>query len=60
MDKWTVISDNKVQAIWRCTDEDCECDKYDCIIEPDWYQHNGTPICECGRDMDYIKTEVNI
>lgn len=58
MKNWKKISDDSLRHIWKCTDEDCECDKVDCVIYPDWYQDNGTPICECGIDMEYIRTEV--
>lgn len=58
MKNWKAIQDHHVRAIWRCTDEDCECEKYDCIINPDWYQQNGTPMCNDGIDMEYIRTEV--
>jgi hypothetical protein len=57
---WVKIADQNVRMIWACTDEDCECNKeVETIIEPDWYQQNGTPICECGQDMDYLNTEID-
>jgi hypothetical protein len=58
MKNWKKVPDNVIRFIWKCTDEDCDCEKVDTIIEPDWYQHNGTPICEVGCDMDYIRAEV--
>jgi hypothetical protein len=58
MKNWKAINDIDVRMIWRCNDEDCECEKYDCIIEPNWYKDNGTPVCMDGRDMDYLRTEV--
>jgi len=58
MKNWKEVPDNVVRFVWKCTEEDCDCEKVDCIIEPDWYQCNGTPMCECGEDMKYIRTEV--
>jgi len=58
--KWVTTLDDNVRSIWRCEDEECECDKYDCIISPTFYQDNGTPLCECGQDMDYIETQIDM
>lgn len=57
---WEKISDEKVHHLWRCTDDECECEHDAAIINPDWYEQNGTPMCECGQDMEYIETEVFI
>ena len=58
MKNWKKVPDNVIRFVWKCVEEDCECTKVDCIIEPDWYQCNGTPICECGCDMEYQYAEV--
>ena len=52
----TKIPDHKIYMIWKC--EDCTDVVYD--FGPDWYQDNGTPICECGRDMYYSHTEIEL
>ena len=61
--KWTVIDDSKIRMIWAC--DDAECDSKEMIrggseveIEPSFYQNNGTPVCECGSDMVYVRTEI--
>lgn len=56
---WQEIEDGKVQIIYACTDDDCDCDKEEVSVFPSWHQHNGTPICENGVDMAYIRTEIN-
>jgi hypothetical protein len=58
MKNWKRINENNVRIIWRCTDEDCDCNKYDCIIDPSWHEDNGTPVCQVGQDMKYVRTEV--
>jgi len=50
------IADNLIYHIWTCK----ECDnKEEIEINPNWYKDNGTPLCECGCDMDYIRTEID-
>lgn len=59
---FTKIDDGKVHNYWKCTDEECEVDsirKMACVT-PDWYEHNGTPVCECGCDMSYSHTEIDL
>jgi hypothetical protein len=56
---WVEIADHNVRMIWRCEDKECDCTKYDCIVDPTFYRDNGTPVCEVGQDMDYIRTEVD-
>jgi len=54
MKKWIAIKDTQVRTIWVC--RDC---KITYEISPDWFQNNGTPVCEkCDRDMIYLRTEV--
>lgn len=58
MAKWKTVEDKNVQHIWKCTDGDEGCD-FQAEVTPDWYQNNGTPVCnECDRDMEYVRTEV--
>ena len=57
---WNTISDNNVRSIWKCTDEECDCPKETIQLSPTFYQDNGTPICDNGNDMAYIRTEVSI
>lgn len=59
--KWEVVPDNKIQMVWRCTEDDCEEHEEvrEAVVYPDFYQDNGTPVCGCGCDMEYIETLVN-
>jgi formylmethanofuran dehydrogenase subunit E len=53
MENWIVIDDTKLRHVWRCVD--C---KNESVVEPWWYQNNGTPVCEdCDEDMLYLSTE---
>ena len=55
MAKWKKVEDKKVRHIWKCQ----ECDKPITVkLSPTFYEENGTPICDCGEDMSYIKTEI--
>ena len=56
--KWKKIDDNKVQHIWKCEEEHCSMNGIKVIVSPDWYQENGTPLCECGEDCIYQHTEI--
>ena len=58
MAKWTKIDDKEIRHVWKCTDEDCPEGNPESIISPEWYETNGTPVCECGLDMEYQRTEV--
>lgn len=52
---WVVIDDKKTRQSWECPDCGCEV-----FIYPDWYQDNGTPMCnECDINMVYNHTEMN-
>ncbi len=59
------IEDSRVVCVWHCTDDECrESGLYGspemAIVNPDWYQDNGTPVCgNCDRDMAYSHTEVD-
>lgn len=55
-----IVPDANVQLIWQCEDEDCDSGNPCEGFTPDWFQNNGTPTCNCGRDMKYIRTEVII
>jgi formylmethanofuran dehydrogenase subunit E len=53
MYNWKIIDDTKLRHVWRCVD--C---KNESVVEPWWYQNNGTPVCEdCDEDMLYLSTE---
>ena len=52
--RWTKVADNQVIHIWKCKEGKCE----DSSVYPPYYQDNGTPVCECDRDMVYSHTEV--
>jgi len=51
---WKKIKDKNIQHYWECKD----CHKK-AVISPDWYENNGTPVCDsCDRDMKYAYTRV--
>ena len=52
-----VISDYRIQMLWIC--DECA-GKIEEWVGPDWYQENGTPSCQCGKDMRYVQTEVEL
>lgn len=52
------VENRRVRHIWRCKDDDCT--HADTTINPTFYEHSGTPVCECGCDMKYVRTEVDI
>ena len=55
--RWTKIANDKVRHVWTCKDPHCPEVKKPFYVNPDWYQDNGTPTCECGEDMTYVRTE---
>jgi len=61
------VENRRVRHIWRCNADDCtHADRdnlrvfHDTTINPTFYEHSGTPVCECGCDMKYVRTEVDI
>jgi hypothetical protein len=60
MSKWKKIEDCKVRHIWECQEEDCSEDNMSCDVSPEWYEDNGTPVCGCGVDMVYVRTEIEV
>jgi hypothetical protein len=56
---WKKINDKNVRHVWMCKNEECEDYGTECHISPEWYQNNGTPVCnECDVDMVYVGTEI--
>jgi len=57
---WVEVADAHVNQIWICSNEDCDEDEDNRIVgvDPTFYENNGTPICSCGCDMAYLRTEV--
>jgi hypothetical protein len=53
---WQKVKDSQVRMIWLCSNAACK----PSIVLPDFYQQNGTPVCECGDDMKYSHTEVKV
>lgn len=49
------IPDGDIVMTWRCEEEDCN---EECEVDPSFYESCGTPICECGTDMSYVRTEI--
>ena len=49
------VESKNVFNIWYCK----ECDNR-LEVNPDWYQDNGTPVCDhCDIDMCYHHTEID-
>lgn len=59
-EKWIKIEDSEVRHIWKKTIDCCDDVSEDVVVNPDWYQDNGTPICKCGNDLEYSHTEIFI
>jgi len=53
MTEYVEIDDKYIWMVWCC--DNCGETFH---VRPDWYQDNGTPVCDCDNDMSYIKTEV--
>lgn len=59
--KWVEIADEQVRNVWACDNEDCKAFGHEAHLTPDFYNNNGTPVCdECDCDMTYFRTEVKI
>jgi hypothetical protein len=56
---WKQIPNDKIRHVWKKADGD-DCGEGPNIVDvpPDWYECNGTPICFCGKDMVYSRTEI--
>ncbi len=51
---WKRISDEQLRHTWECP----ECERL-AIVRPEFYQVNGTPVCDdCSEDMIYCWTEI--
>lgn len=48
------VPDTYIRCYWVCP----ECDK-EIWVYPDFYTINGTPMCDCGEDMEYDSTTVD-
>ena len=59
MSEWKKIEDSKVRHLWECQDEECENSEV-VMVNPTFYEENGTLVCYCGEDMRYIRTEIKI
>ncbi len=58
---WVKVPDNCIRHVWkRAEDDTCDTGHTTSIVSPDWYAENGTPICECGEDMEYDYAEVDL
>ena len=57
---WKTIPDADVRHICQCEDEKCDCGRPCVEISPTFYTENGTPMCECGDDMVYVRTEIRM
>ena len=51
---WKKIEDRHIRHTWRCP----EC-KFEVMLPPTFYTDNGTPICDCGEDMEYSHSEID-
>ena len=57
-EKWVTIEDSKVRHVWRCDDGECQDQGKEIDVAPTFYADSGTPMCECGLDMEYVRTEI--
>lgn len=57
MENWKTIPDDKVCLVWKSGD--CGCGKT-AEVPPTFFEENGTPLCDCGDDMVYVRTEIKI
>lgn len=47
------VKDNDIQLVWACPE--CKAPNH---FSPDWFTINGTPVCDCGQDMEFRYAEV--
>lgn len=53
---WVIIEEKRVRHRWECA----ECNKVEYVL-PWYYSEMGEPLCEeCEREMEYIRTELEI
>jgi len=57
---WKKTANSKVMNVWTCKNPHCLERGTAFHVTPDWYQDNGTPSCECGTDMTYMRTEIKV
>lgn len=50
LDKYFEIANHRVLMFWQCP----YCENANAWYGPD----NGTPGCECGADLEYVRTEI--
>jgi hypothetical protein len=56
---WKEIKDDCVRTVWKkAEDDDCECELEKIIVSVTFFQDNGTPLCDCGEDLEYSHTEI--
>lgn len=60
MQEWVKVEDCDVRHIWANPDGTGEVE-----VSPDFYAHNGTPVCDFesdfdGEDMIYVRTEIRL
>ena len=54
MANWKEIDTCNVRHIYTCPDGKCD----DVDVYPDYFFENGTPVCQCDKDMEYSRTEI--
>jgi hypothetical protein len=54
------MPDERVRHIWQCEDEDCDRGNPCIEVGPGFYVENGEPVCQCGEEMVYVRTEVKV
>jgi hypothetical protein len=52
---WKRIEDHKVRHIWASSNPEL---LDDAVVNPDWYEENGTPVDWDGEDMVYVLTQI--
>ena len=58
---WKTIPDDCVRLVWAHPQSSA---RGDCTLgdhfSPGWFDGNGTPSCDCGEDLVYTRTEVDL
>jgi hypothetical protein len=49
---------DKVDIVWECTDEDCECDRFNTSVPVQDIPYIGVPICPEGLDMEPLTVRI--
>ena len=51
MAKRVIENWESIKTAWSCYNTECDEEVKDAVVSVDFFQENGTPICNCGDDM---------